>query len=225
MTLIICELGSSPYPAWDFEPWCAAAQAVGADAAKIQLWKTDVIYPPHMREQMRPREFPRERLREFVICAHAFGLQAGASVFDLDAVTLAAEWCDWLKLAASQQDNDKLRAACLSTGKRVYRSISNLRRGQLYGETTLYAIQRYPAPMWLTLWRLWQASVWFKRQGWRWGHSSHTTGYFDCIAAANMGASVVEKHFARTSADCEALHSLLPDKFSRMVAGIRKVTR
>lgn len=227
---IIAELGSSPMPAWDLSRWCLAAAEAGADAVKVQLFRADVIYPEPMREAMRPREFPRERLAEFVRCAHAYGLTAGASVFDADAVDLAVEWCDWLKLAASQEDNLKLYthawAATSRTGKWLYRSQStfgnNLPLLPHSGVAPLYAIQKYPAPMPLSMLRLVQWVGWCRENaGPRWGWSSHTTGISDSFLAARLGASVIEKHFALDPSNVEAEHSLSPAQFEKMVRAIR----
>ncbi len=219
-TTIIAELGSSPYPAWDFEPWCAAAANAGADAVKVQLFRAD-HFPESERPAKRPLEFPRGRLREFVQCAHAYGLTAGASVFDLEAVALAAEWCDWLKLAAREQENDVLFDACLKTGKPLYRSVSEFGNASIFeNQTALYAIQKYPAPIVLSCLRVFR----FKRymEDYSWGWSSHTTGTLDCVLAARLGAVVLEKHFSMSPSDCEAPHSLQPAQFAAMCRSIRK---
>lgn len=225
---IICEFGSSPAPAWDFAPWCAAAANVGADAVKVQLWRTDVIYPLAMRAAMRPREFPRRELGNFAMTAHRYGLTAGASVFDEEAVYLAAQQCDWLKLAASQERNSQLLAACRNTGKPLYRSVTTLvdPSRQYVAEVTLFAIPEYPATMFGSLWKMYQWAYYNRQNSqWRWGWSSHTAGTIDCTSAARLGATVIEKHFALSPADCEAPHSLLPDKFAAMCRAIRKGER
>lgn len=220
---IIAEIGSSPAPSWDFAPWCAAAAAAGADAVKVQLFRAD-HFPAAERASKRPLEFPRDRLREYVQCAHAYGLTAGASVFDLDAVALAAEWCDWLKLAAREQRNIVLLAACLRTGKALYRSVSG---GEFRPEgTTLYASQRYPTPTPLALYLLvlWVSYCKLKHLS-SWGWSSHTRSALDCVLAVGQGASVIEKHLAIHPTDLEAGHSLGPQQFAAMCRAIRKGER
>jgi len=221
MTYLIAEFGSSPAPDWDFATWCAAARQSGADSVKIQLWRAD-HFPEEERAAKRPLEFPRGQLYRFIAAARSVGLRAGCSVFDREAVTLAAhEGCDFLKLAAREQDNYELRGQVLDTGKRVYRSISALNDdSQLLFEVTLFAIQRYPTPLFSALWQLWRASQFFKVNRMQWGWSSHTRGIFDCILAARLGAGVVEKHFALSSGDVEAGHSLLPDQFAEMARRI-----
>lgn len=223
---IIAEIGSSPAPAWDFEPWCAAAAAAGADAVKVQLFRAE-HFPEAEQASKRPLEFPRARLREYVQCAHAFGLTAGASVFDADAVALAAQWCDWLKLAAREQDNDSLTLASIHTSKRVYRSQDTqliIKGERLHGWTPLYAVQSYPTPFLIALVNLIGWAIACRRLP-AWGWSSHTTGTLDCTLAARLGASVIEKHLALWPTDLEAGHSLSPAKFAAMCRAIRKGER
>lgn len=232
---IIAELGSSPAPEWDFDAWCAAAAAVGADSVKAQMFKAE-HFPPAEQDSKRPLEFPRERLGEFVRCAHAYGLAAGVSVFDDEAAQLASRWCDFVKLAAREQDNvpliESLHAelwAHSARRTRVYRSISTLAVSEWFFQahfTTLYAIQRYPAGLARSLFGLARAHAFFRRHGVRrWGYSSHTTGTFDCVFAAYLGAAVIEKHLALHPTDLEAGHSLQPEAFTRMVQAVRRVER
>ena len=221
MITIIAELGSSPAPAWEFADWCATAANCGADAVKVQLFKAE-HFPQAERAQKRVLAFPRGSLAGFVSTAHFYGLTAGASVFDADAVALAAEHCDWLKLAAREQNNHELRRACNATGKTVYRSLSRLSPDTRQNEISLYAIQQYPAPMLLSLQKVLQAK-WHYWNNWGW--SSHTRGALDCVLAASLGACVIEKHLALNKTDIEAGHSLLPVKFAAMCSAIRKVER
>ncbi len=229
---VIAELGSSPVTyEWNFDIFCNAAMNAGADSVKIQLWKADVIYRAHMREAKRAWEFPRARLREFVECAHAYGLRAGASVFDDEAVDMASRECDFLKLAASQQSNYSLIHSVLMAAtvknKPGIRSLSFL-GGRGYPKawrnisiTTLYAEQAYPAGVLVSLLGLYRFFFYAQNNMMLWGHSSHTTGILDCILAARLGASVIEKHFALAPTDVEAPHSLLPDKFTEMVRRVK----
>ena len=57
------------------------------------------------------------------------------------------------------------------------------------------------------------------------GLSDHTLTIFAPIAAVALGASVIEKHltFSRRMYGSDARHSLEPDEFREMVAGIRAV--
>lgn len=217
---IIAELGSSPAPDWNFAPWCAAAANAGADAVKVQLFTAE-HFPPAEQDAKRRLEFPRGKLIAYKTIAHAYGLSAGASVFDAEAVTLAAQTCDWLKLAAREQFNHSLRLSCHETNKRTFRSVSDWRDNRLPNETLLFAIQRYPSPLWLALFEVVKAARRYRKHP-AWGWSSHTTGYLDCTLAARLGASVIEKHLALWPTDLEAGHSLLPAQFAAMCCAIRK---
>lgn len=216
MTIVIAEFGSSPAPDWYFWAWCEAAAASHADAVKVQLFCAE-HFPVEEQASKRPLVFPRERFGQYLAAARGHRLQAGASVFDVAAVALAAANCDFLKLAAREQDNLTLRLRVMQTGKPCFRSISTL-GGHFQGrhEVTLFALPRYPAPLGLSLLWLLRAAAWFKRRRVRWGWSSHTTSSWDAVWAARLGAEAVEKHFALERTDLEAGHSLLPDPFKRM---------
>ena len=163
-------------------------------------------------------------MAEFADTAHAHGLAAGASVFDAEAVDLAARHLDFLKLAAREAENYPLiqmvwRAAM---GKRTLRSISDIKN---YDERLpfihLFAIQKYPAGMVESLAALFRWSAFAKSRGLLWGWSSHTTGDLDCVVAARLGAFAIEKHFALMPSNIEAPHSLLPAAFAAMAAKVR----
>lgn len=226
MTEIIAELGSNPVDyGWDTDLFCESASRAGATHVKIQVYRAE-HFPPAYQDAKRRLEFPRERIREFAANANRFGLKAGASVFDDGAVQICALELDFLKLAAREQYNFEL----MKSIRRVhgpypfYRSISDwnslLDNGIGYSTNEwipLYAIQEYPAPMAKSIIRLLIAARKFPSSGlWEWGWSSHTTGILDCLLAARMGASVIEKHFALSPGDEEAGHSLSPYKFGEM---------
>ncbi len=234
---VIAELGSNPAAySWDFNEFCWAAHKAGANAVKCQLWKTE-HFPASEWAAKRPLEFPRALLPEFVAQAYRWALKAGASVFDAEAVELAAAQFDFLKLAAREQDNVELTVAVMHATSRYYkqpfyRSIST---GKIVNDAgfhigqwePLYAIQEYPTAMGVALIKLIVAHRMFVREGFpdNWGWSSHTTGALDCVLAARLGASVIEKHLCLSKADPEGGHSLLPDEFGRMVSQIRRVTK
>ena len=220
--MLIAELGSSPAPEWDLRRWCETAADAGADAVKIQLFWAE-HFPLAEQASKRPLEFPRERLAEFVETAHSLGLQAGASVFDADAVELAARHCDWLKLAAREQNNTDLELKAFYTLRPVYRSIS--RREPIFKsmrQTTLWTVERYPTPLWIAIWHAWRAAAFLNSQAVGWGWSSHTCYGLDCFLAARLGASVVEKHLALAPDNIESGHSLLPAHFKRLAAALHR---
>ena len=234
--ILIAEIGSSParlewnhealtYQNWNFDKWCAAANQADATHIKAQMFRAD-HFPPEEQAAKRPLEFPRERLPEFVRMAHDYGLKAGMSVFDNDAVWLAAHICDFIKLAAREQENDRLTQAafdaCWNNQRPIYRSVSRL--GYMRptypappGFIALFALQSYPAPMLSSLyWLLRMRGL--NRNYWGW--SSHTNGILDCVLAAKLGASVIEKHLRLSPGDAEAGWSLPVAEFRRMAERI-----
>lgn len=221
---LVAEIGSSPAPEWDFKHWCDVAKASGATDVKAQCFLAS-HFPVSEQASKRPLEFPRARLPEFVAAAHVRGLGCGVSVFDTEAVELAAQHCDWLKLAAREEENTELRdwtmAWALSQRKPVIRSVTNISASMLvtFGVTHLAALQQYPAPMWRTIFHLLKAAYHF-RGHFDWGLSSHTTGLLDCILAARLGASVIEKHLAIDPNNIEAGYSLSPHQFKRLAAAV-----
>ena len=212
---------------WDFDAFCRAAALAGATDAKVQLWRIE-MYPEAMREAKHRYEFPRQLLPHFVQVAHLHGLAAGASVFDEEAVDLAARHCDWIKLAARDQDNSELIRYCFRHSNFLYRSISEMRYNTLPSMTTLVTVQTYPCPMWRALWQLARVQS-SALTLFPWGWSSHTAtaapGWLDCALAARLGAQVVEKHLALDPSDVEAGHSLLPHEFGRMVEKVKRWAR
>lgn len=222
---IICELGSNPAPrGWPLEDYVRAAALAGASHVKVQCFRAE-HFPEWARAEKRKVEFPRERLGEFARLAHAYGMAAGASVFDAEVVTLCAQELDFLKLAAREQDNSGLSLAVQRTGKKFYRSVSRFEPLSDYwyvpNGLTLWAIQKYPVGMLEALFNLARWALFCRLRGLPFGWSSHTTGLLDCVIAARIGASVIEKHFALTMNDPEAGHSLNSSKFSEMVKAIK----
>lgn len=226
---IIAEFGSNLYNHdWNFREFCIAAHLAGADACKVQLFRAD-HFPEDERASKKLLEFPRERLFEFVQNCHEYKLEAGASVFDFDAVDMVARHCDFIKLAAREQDfretvSGELYQAVYaqSRKKHIIRSISDLRFVNYDDKTTtLWAVPKYPATLGESIFQLikWRKFVYSSPALWakKWGWSSHTKSIWDCVLAAKFGASVIEKHLALAPTDIEAGHSLLPGDFSRMV--------
>lgn len=225
--LIIAEAGSSPAPAFDFARWCEGARAVGADAIKMQLFLGS-HFPEAEQAEKQKLEFPRERLAEYMLAAHAFGLAGGVSVFDADAALLAANECDYVKLGAREESNWELAGTtallCDNYHKPLYRSISDFKHFSYFFDRDtvhLFALQSYPAGMIQSVVALLRAAAFFRSRRVRWGWSSHTLIGWDCVLAARLGACVIEKHICFSTDDIEGGHSLLPHQFARMVERIK----
>lgn len=228
---VIAEFGSNPAAyGWDFALFCNLAKWAGATDVKIQLWRAG-HFTEAERVAKRPLEFPRDRLSEFVTVAHERDLGAGASVFDTEAVELAAQGCDWLKLAAREFENMALKDAAWNAawkaGKGLYISrpaLSRSLRGPGLITTPMFTISEYPAPAGRILLGLARVAWWTGWHNYRWGWSSHSAPEWlglDCCLAVALGASVIEKHFALSRIDIEAAHSLTPEEFSKMARATR----
>lgn len=222
-TAIIAELGSNPAAGgWNFETWCAVAAQNGATHVKVQVFYA-THFPQEERASKYPLEFPRGRLKEFATLAREYRLIPGASVFDPDAVRKVAEACDFLKLAAREQNSLTLLANCLDTRRPIFRSIAALGMEGCAPSTQithLRTIPNYPTPRHVALWELVKTARYFKLQRLPWGWSSHTTSIWDSVLAAKLGACVVEKHLSMCAGDIEAGHSLTPDQFGDMTRRI-----
>ena len=226
---VIAEIGSSPAPAWDFRAWCDAAQQAGATAIKAQMFRAD-HFPEAERESKYPLEFPRHRLDGFVALARSYGLQAGVSVFDEDAVRRAGAACDFLKLAAREASNSSLIIKAFAEAQRhncpLYRSITALDDFyHLPHIVHFWTIPSYPAPLALSLLRVVRAARFFNYYRKPWGWSSHTRGTADVLLAVWLGATVIEKHLSIDPSDIESGHSLTVPQFARMSSAIRRYER
>lgn len=226
MTLIIAELGSNPSPDWSLREYVETAALCGADAVKVQLWKPD-HFPEAERDEKAAHQFPRERLAEFVELAHANKMQAGASVFDKEDVEIG-KGLDFQKIALRESLNVQLAVDIFfSHAPIVYGSIPPAAVGAAMfgGCIPLGCIGKYPTSLAHAAWGLFEivssidSHIW--RKSHQWGWSSHTTSGLDCIWAARLGASTIEKHLALHETDCEAGHSLLPADFARMTGKIK----
>ena len=223
MTFIIAEIGSSPSPEWNLEQWCRGVMAVGANAIKCQLFRAE-HFPYNEQADKRRLEFPRERYMELVRCGRGYGLSVGASVFDAEAVRLACVG-DFIKLAAREQSNTVLMSKVydLNFHGEIYRSVSDtaaIHQVVFGNETTLWTVQKYPVSLPRAFFEVMRAAFIFKTRGLSWGWSSHSQYAADCVLAARLGASVIEKHFSMSADDIEAGHSLTPSRFAWMVRAI-----
>jgi N,N'-diacetyllegionaminate synthase len=91
--------------------------------------------------------------------------------------------------------------------------------------TVLHCTSEYPAPLHDVNLRV--MTTMRERLGVKVGYSDHTAGIEIAIAAAAMGAVVIEKHFTldRRLPGPDHQASLEPDEFTAMVYGIRKIEK
>lgn len=98
-----------------------------------------------------------------------------------------------------------------------------LKDGKKILPTPLYCISEYPAPQHKVEFRYMRA---MKEEYGTAGYSDHTIGIFTCVAAAALGADVVEKHLTldRTLPGPDQSCSADPKEFAAMVREIRACT-
>jgi sialic acid synthase SpsE len=222
-----------------------AAAEVGADAVKFQTHIAEAEMlpstptPPHFDE---PRwEFTKRmelskddhlHLKRF---AEERGLVFFSSPFSVEAVELLEEVrVPAYKVASGELTNPPLLEAVAATGKPVLlssgmsgmedvdRAAATLRSGgsELI---VLQCTSNYPCPPELVNLRAMVAMG--ERLGVPYGLSDHTPGVWTSVAAAALGAVVVEKHFTLSKRLYGPDHhaSLTPEELAGLVEGVREV--
>ena len=213
-TFIIAELCSNITQHLDNLDRCIRiVKSCGADAAKLQLFRAD-HFPEAERAQKQRVEFPRELFPTFIALCHYYGLAAGASVFDNDAVDLVVNSDgDFLKLATREWDNEPLYDRCSKTELPIIysfdcRNNDGYIRKAIKHSIPMACVPEYPAHNFQMI---------ENPKAW----SSHTPHWLDCVIAVSRYARIVEKHIVFSNQDYEAGWSLTSDLFSQMVKDIR----
>jgi N-acetylneuraminate synthase len=229
-----------------------AAKAGGADAVKFQTFRADLLATPFAQKasyQQRTTssdESQFEMLKKLELDAAAHqrlidhcrqnGIQFLSSPFDMQSADLLASLgVPLFKVPSGEITNlpflehlaRKGRPLILSTGMstlgEVEEAVGVLQSAGAKQVTLLHCVTEYPAPYaevnlrsMLTLKSAFGLPV---------GYSDHTPGIDIAIAAAALGAEVIEKHLTldRSLPGPDHSASLEPDEFRQMVAAIRHV--
>ena len=237
---IIAEIGSNFDSNFDQAIKLIDAAAIaGADAVKFQLFNANVLYPQgpkNVVDILSKVELPREwvpRLKEY---SESCGLDFMASPFDLDAVDLLEDvGVRAYKIASSEVLNHDLLFHIAKTKKPVYLStgmssmadvaeaveiLDSAKSGEI---TLLHCSSVYPVEFHeVNLGAMKTLEVAF---GKKIGFSDHTLGISCSLAAAALGATVIEKHYtlSRGLEGPDHFYALEPDELKNMVDGIRQV--
>lgn len=233
---------------------CDAARAAGADAVKFQTFRAEDLVVPgaptaaYQQRQtgeqdqfamLRKLELTREqheRIRDH--CA-AIGIEFFSTPFSLAAVDLLVELgVRRMKLPSGELTHRALvEHACatglpvlLSTGMATLDEVQDALqwaravRGSLDGVTVLHCTSAYPAPD--AALNLRAIATMGEALGTPIGYSDHSTGIEAALAAASLGATVIEKHLTldRTLPGPDHAASLEPQDFAAMVRGIRRIS-
>jgi sialic acid synthase SpsE len=217
------------------------AADANADAVKFQLFRADVLYPngpDAVHARVKACELPREWLPELMRHAKARKIDFLATPFDADAIErLEKLGVKAYKWASSETTNHALLVQVARTRKPVYLSTGMCTMADIAEAVEIldangcpethilhcYAV--YPTNyedanlrVMETLRRAFHKPV---------GFSDHSLGVSLPIAAAALGASVIEKHFtlSRKLQGPDHSYAIEPDELRRMVSEIRQVQK
>lgn len=225
------------------------AKEVGANAVKFQTHFAELEVTPN---SPRPEHFSTEDRFEYFkrtgfsesqwtrLKGHAdqLGIEFLSSGFSSEAIRFLDEiGVVAHKVPSGELSNVSLLEAVgasskptlLSTGmsnwKEISRAITVLRRSQISEIAVMQCTSLYPCPpekVGLNV--LNEIS---EKYGTTVGFSDHTSGLAAPIAAAALGASVIEKHltFSKRMYGSDARHAMEPADFARMVEALNEVWR
>lgn len=232
---------------------CDAAHAAGADAVKFQTFRAqDLVVPGAPTAEYQARETGHQdqfvmlqqlelsQAQHGIIKAHcdAAGIEFFSTPFSVDAVDMLVHLgVARIKLSSGELTHRALveRAAAarlpllVSTGMATMEEIREAldwiagARGSLGGVTLLHCTSAYPAADDTLNLRAIRSMA--RDLGVATGYSDHSLGIEAALAAAALGAVVIEKHLTldRRLPGPDHSASLEPREFAQMVAGIRRV--
>ncbi len=222
----------------------AAAQA-GADTVKFQthIAEAESVVsapaPAYFSDEPRSAYFRRtsfsfaqwQRLAKH---ANDLGVVFLSSPFSLEAVDLLEELgIAAYKIPSGEVSNTPLLARIARTGKPVLLSSGMSGWGELdlalatvkssCATTVMQCSSAYPCPPERVGLNVIREMA--ERYGLPVGYSDHTMGVAAPIAAAALGATVIEKHFtfSRQMYGSDARHSMEPSEFKQMAGALREV--
>lgn len=231
-----------------------AAKKAGADAVKFQTFKAELLASPSARKagyqvrttgkddsqlaMLRKLELGREAHLKLKVYCRALGIDFLSSPFDLPSADfLLGLGLRFMKIPSGEITNLPLlrklgasgKPVILSTGMATLAEVgaalkalcaAGARKKDLF---LLHCNTEYPTPMRDVNLRAMAAMG--KKFGLRYGYSDHTQGIAVPVAAAALGAQMLEKHLTLDNRMKGPDHraSLEPAGFAAMVAGVRAV--
>lgn len=231
-----------------------AAHQAGADAVKFQTFKAERLVGKGAEkaeyqkrtteasegqlEMIRRLELNRAAHLELLTRCSALGIDFLSSAFDLDSIEFLRElgiplW----KIPSGEITNLPYLRRLGYFGSRILLSTGMATLGEVEEAlmvleasgtarsmvTILHCTTEYPAPFDEV--NLRAMVTMGKTFGTEFGYSDHTEGIAIPIAAAALGAAVIEKHFTldRTMEGPDHKASLEPEELAAMIRGIRQV--
>lgn len=231
-----------------------AAKKAGADAVKFQTFKAELLASPKARKagyqvkttgkddsqlaMLKKLELSREAHLSLKAYCRKLGIDFLSSPFDLGSADfLLALGLRTMKIPSGEITNLPLlrrlgrsgRKIIISTGMATLAEVEAALKA-LYAAgarkpdvTLLHCNTEYPTP--LKDVNLKAMAAMGAKFGLRCGYSDHTAGITVPVAAAALGAEVIEKHLTldRNMKGPDHKASLEPAEFAAMVAGVRAV--
>ena len=209
-----------------------AACDAGADAVKFQTYRAEKLFglDGDALACAKQAELTHSNHVALMACCDILGIKFISTPFDYESIELLYNLgLDIVKVSSLFATNEKFLSkltdfpqAIVSTGMCDLNDIRNILE-ILPNATLLHCTSSYPTPMedvnleaMITLQELAHT-----------GLSDHTRGIEVSIAAAALGAEVIEKHFTldKNMAGPDHAMSLEPDELTQMIKSIRNVEK
>lgn len=177
------------------------AKVCGADLVKFQLYNHKAIYKNN--GHVPNVELSYEQAELLFAYGKQIGMEVFFSVFDIERI----KWCEKMgvsryKVGYGRRDDTELLDAIKDTNKPIIVSSDRFQ-----GIDTLYCVPEYPAE-----------EVDFTNLHTFNGFSDHTIGLEAAKVAIDMGADIIEKHFAsRHDLGVDAPWSMTPKELKELV--------
>ena len=252
--LIIAEAGVNHNGSLDTaKALVMAAKECGADIVKFQTINVDELVSKHaamadyQKNNLSTEESQKDMLKKLALKKEDFytlanycretGIKFLSTPFDIDSIHFLNPLQDMWKVPSGEITNYPYLVEIGKTGKEVILStgMSTLKEVadaleilNIHGAgkiTLLHCTTEYPAPPESVNLR---AMMTLQNQlHCRIGYSDHTQGIEIPVAAAAMGACIIEKHFTldRNMPGPDHMASLEPEELKEMIMAVRKVER
>lgn len=218
-----------------------AAAAAGADAVKFQTYRTELFVRPVDEERfarLKSFELSQSAFAGLADLAHELGLAFVSTPLDLESATFLDEIADAVKIASGDNTFVPLirqvaagsKPMIMSTGlvdldeARAALELARSARPPGAEVALLHCVTAYPAqPAEINLRAIPELAAALECTV---GYSDHTLGIEACVAAAAIGARILEKHVTLDPAPSDFRDhelSARPDELAELVRRVRLV--
>lgn len=228
------------------------AKKVGADCVKFQTFRAEALVTADgekadyqkkqtgggesQLEMLKKLELTQEEFLELRAYCEEIGITFLSTAFDMESQKFLERLNPFCyKIPSGEITNYPYLKAIAKTGRKVILStgmcelceveaaVKVLRENGAGAITLLHCTTEYPAPFQDVNLRAMETLA--KEFGTPVGYSDHTEGIVVPVAAAAMGAAVIEKHFTldKNMEGPDHKASLEPEELAKMVSAIRKV--